>query len=213
MLPTVRVPEHVAIVAPGPSLRMEDLDKLYTYGVFSYGVNRIFKIYDQTDWRPDIVSETDWSQNPDVYQDITDYLDDGVWVLTVSGVLAHLNSQERLLQWHEFPKLIIYQRCIHVGEIVPIEWHLPHPCGYGGSTFMAIQHAVLGGAKIIDLYGCDFHYEPGQDAHNHVVDDYCPDVSYPKHQAIARNEMLARAWRLAQVACKNAGIQIERLNV
>ena len=40
------------IVANGPSLRPEDLDKLSESGEISFGMNRINKIFDQTKWRP-----------------------------------------------------------------------------------------------------------------------------------------------------------------
>ena len=40
------------IVANGPSLRAEDLDKLADLGEITFAMNRIYKMFDQTKWRP-----------------------------------------------------------------------------------------------------------------------------------------------------------------
>lgn len=40
------------IVANGPSLRIEDLNLLRERGEITFGMNRIYKLFDQTAWRP-----------------------------------------------------------------------------------------------------------------------------------------------------------------
>ncbi len=40
------------IVANGPSLRTEDLELLHSRGEITFAMNRIFKIFPQTNWRP-----------------------------------------------------------------------------------------------------------------------------------------------------------------
>lgn len=40
------------IVANGPSLRMEDLDRLADEGEITFGMNRIYVLYDRTKWKP-----------------------------------------------------------------------------------------------------------------------------------------------------------------
>lgn len=40
------------IVANGPSLNAEDLNTLHKNNEFTFGMNRIYKMFDQTDWRP-----------------------------------------------------------------------------------------------------------------------------------------------------------------
>lgn len=44
--------ERCFIVANGPSLRAEDLDMLHSKGEITFAMNRIFKIFDRTNWRP-----------------------------------------------------------------------------------------------------------------------------------------------------------------
>lgn len=40
------------IVANGPSLRAEDLDLLHRRGEITFGMNRIYKLFDRTEWQP-----------------------------------------------------------------------------------------------------------------------------------------------------------------
>ena len=40
------------IVANGPSLKAEDLDLLHQRGEYTFGMNRIYKMFEKTDWRP-----------------------------------------------------------------------------------------------------------------------------------------------------------------
>ena len=40
------------IVANGPSLTIEDLEVICNKKIISFGMNRIYKLYDKTKWRP-----------------------------------------------------------------------------------------------------------------------------------------------------------------
>lgn len=40
------------VVANGPSLKVEDLNKLHDYGEITFGMNRIYMMFDRTIWRP-----------------------------------------------------------------------------------------------------------------------------------------------------------------
>lgn len=44
--------EHCFIIGNGPSLAAEDLSQLKKSNLVCFGFNRIYKIFDQTDWRP-----------------------------------------------------------------------------------------------------------------------------------------------------------------
>ena len=44
--------ERCFIVGNGPSLKIEDLEKLYVNGEITFAFNMIYKIFDQTLWRP-----------------------------------------------------------------------------------------------------------------------------------------------------------------
>ena len=47
------------IICNGPSLRADDLTKIYEHGDLSIGMNAIARIYDQTPWRPTFLSAAD----------------------------------------------------------------------------------------------------------------------------------------------------------
>ena len=51
--------ESCFIIGNGPSLKAEDLTTLHSLGIHSFAVNRIYKIFDQTSWRPTYYVNTD----------------------------------------------------------------------------------------------------------------------------------------------------------
>ena len=51
--------EKCFVIGNGPSLSAADLQVLHEYGIPCFGSNRIFKIFDQTDWRPTYFASED----------------------------------------------------------------------------------------------------------------------------------------------------------
>ncbi len=51
--------ETCFVIGNGPSLRAEDLQVLHEHRIPCFGSNRIFKIFDQTDWRPAFFASED----------------------------------------------------------------------------------------------------------------------------------------------------------
>ena len=51
--------ESCFVIGNGPSLRPEDLQVLHEKGIPCFGSNRVFKIFDQTDWRPTYYASED----------------------------------------------------------------------------------------------------------------------------------------------------------
>lgn len=45
--------EKCFVIGNGPSLCLEDLDKLHDSGMISFASNKIFRCYDKTEWRPE----------------------------------------------------------------------------------------------------------------------------------------------------------------
>ena len=60
------------IVATGPSLRVQDLDKLHENGEICISMNRIFNIFDKTQWRPDYYMIGDMEMIEDLSEQIAD---------------------------------------------------------------------------------------------------------------------------------------------
>lgn len=62
------------IVATGPSLRKEDLETLAAHGELCISMNMIYKIFSQTDWRPDFFVADDWRMMCD-HSECLDYME------------------------------------------------------------------------------------------------------------------------------------------
>ena len=58
------------VIGNGPSMTVEDLDKIHSLGIKSFGCNKIYLVFDKTEWRPDyflvsdskIVSDIDYEK-------------------------------------------------------------------------------------------------------------------------------------------------------
>ncbi|MBO7254734.1 MAG: hypothetical protein J6V36_05480, partial [Clostridia bacterium] len=44
--------ERCFIIGNGPSLSVNDLNKIYEKNIPTFSTNRIFKLFEKTDWRP-----------------------------------------------------------------------------------------------------------------------------------------------------------------
>ena len=118
-----------------------------------------------------------WEPNIWVMQDV--HHDDEWWDwedLLSRDTQFLFREQDR--EWLEpQPNVEFTPRCDHIGgKYVPLEWHLPDYCDYGGSISVGLQAAVKAGAEEIYLVGCDlYEYRGPQDVDiNHFDDDYCP---------------------------------------
>ncbi len=60
--------ERIFIVGNGPSLNHVDLDKLKNE--YTFAVNKIYLMFDRTDWRPTFYTCIDWRVTPDIYKDV-----------------------------------------------------------------------------------------------------------------------------------------------
>ncbi len=67
------------IIGNGPSLRKEDLDKLYCHGEICFGANKIFKIYGQTEWKADYYMMTDQRMIEECWNEIDDIKETVFW--------------------------------------------------------------------------------------------------------------------------------------
>ncbi len=65
--------ETIALIGNGGSLTMSDLELIKSKGVMTYGVNKIFLAYDQTEWRPDFYSASDHAIIKDVVESFKIY--------------------------------------------------------------------------------------------------------------------------------------------
>lgn len=62
--------ETCFVIGNGPSLKAEDLQQLHENHIPCFGTNRIFKIFDQTDWRPTFFASEDIIILKDIQREI-----------------------------------------------------------------------------------------------------------------------------------------------
>lgn len=95
------------IVATGPSLRIEDLDKLYEYKETCISVNGIFKAFDRTLWRPDyyMVSDANFLlENKETIRTIEvkeKFIADGAWFFEKEEVTSNMHKWHFQKEWND----------------------------------------------------------------------------------------------------------------
>ena len=149
------------IIGNGPSLRASDLDMLK--GEYTFAANRIFKIFDQTDWRPDYYLSVDDKFLKEAERELFSY-DLGHMFLrsakcTIHGPINRITKiyEEQLtLKIDEFS---YNDTSLYISEDVS-----NHFCDARTVTVNSIQLAIYMGFKEIYLLGVDHNYSSTYDA-------------------------------------------------
>lgn len=189
------------IIATGPSLRMEDLDRIYENGIDSFGVNRISLAFDQTKWRPDYLVVMD-DKILETYK--TEILGTDIAYKFISDVvkgdLEDKKSRGQIFKVHDHV-LEYYPYCPKFSEDI---------CRriYSGRTviYSCIQIAAYMGYKEIYLLGADHNYSNRQaDTQNHFHKDYYKGGINPDRYFKEKAEL---AYKSAKKYAEEHGIKI-----
>ena len=167
--------EACVIVGNGPSLRAEDLQALHERGVVTFATNRVFKVFDQTYWRPTYYV----SEDVLLMRDVQDVIRD----MPVQGRFIPIN-----LKWYEGVDIpnadyfyIEYQEPMK--ETFGLSLDIPHCIRCRGTVTMScLQLAAYMGFSRIYLIGVDHNFAKMFDKDcnvvidtsikNHFADDY-----------------------------------------
>ena len=154
------------IIANGPSLRMEDLDKLYQNHELCFGVNGIFKAFPFTKWRPDFYHICDiygflpWKEDIMRMNVKEKFISDSSW---------WFDDDENIDGIHRFHDYMEYKdkSLPHFSEDVS------ECCYWGGSVIYngSLQMAAYMGFKEIYMLGADCTVEKTEEE-QHFVKDY-----------------------------------------
>lgn len=166
------------VIGNGPSLSPALLESLEAP---CFAVNRIWKIFTETEWRPDYYVRGEVpSYDPEhVREDLKE--------MGKVGCVTYLQDGFRGLEArnaHPATRYEYFQTCDGSRH----DWHLPVICGYGTVVHVAMQIAVTLGFDEIHLIGCDlgdrhFYDEPfsggslARDAHQ-IAAKCCPVAVY-----------------------------------
>jgi hypothetical protein len=164
------------LVGNGPSVRIEDLDRLAETGALCFGFNRFHLAYDQTSLRPAFTVTGDAQMIEDFGQQIVDEAGGTVFV-------AH----------HEPPELQGDYIWLRQRNAYPSLFSL-EPAGFvtpgGSSLFVAMQIGFYLGIRRWNVYGADFSFRYSNKANSH--DAFRTATGDDNH--FIKNYRSGRAW-------------------
>ena len=150
------------IVCTGPSLKIEDLEKIRKHGDITFSCNKIDKLFDRTEWRPD-------------YYCISD---EGY----MFNMLSSMNKVPSKMQFYPTESFLTTRFCKHNavwleaireycenGDMFSYDIE-DHINAFGTVTYSLLQLAVYMGFKNIYIIGCDNSYSKTRLKDGTVVD-------------------------------------------
>lgn len=183
--------DRVFIIATGPSLKADDVEKLRDNCEITMSANYIYRLFEQTDWRPDYYVISDGVMMREYERDNVD--------LERNGIVNKFFSDSYLKFWdkpvndtyhgysmeYNYDKIRFSTDC---SEVV-----------YSGGTviYVCLQLAVYMGFKEIYLLGCDFDYSSV--GHFYAEQKHTVDFDY---------ELVRRAYLTAQKYALEHGVKI-----
>lgn len=196
------------IIGSGPSLRISDLDMLQ--GEYCFASNKIYTVFDKTDWRPTFYVVSDNDITPEMYKQSV------AFDKRTEIKFFPANFKKKCLGINEGVLFYNYQGCDVTGKRMP-EFSENISCSVGEGysvAYVAMQIAAYMGFKEIYLLGLDFSwpvykdcagniYENGQTKHRFYEENRENDeISIPNV------ELMENAYKQARKFCEEHGIKI-----
>ena len=185
------------IIGTGPSLRIDDLDRLRESGDICISVNGIFRAYDSTDWRPDYYLMGDRNR----FQDLKDELLNKYQ--TKNMLIADVSLRDQ-----SFPEFLRYHESfLHFAPHCPPLFSEDFAYGAyecGTITYDCLQFAVYLGCGEIYLYGIDFDCGEKE---LHFTDSYS-NFSSSMSERLYEQSRAQLAYESAERKARELGIRI-----
>lgn len=152
------------IVANGPSLRTEDLEKLANANEITFGMNRIYKIFDDTSWRPTFYACEDELIAKEQQKEIND-LPAEIKFIPIELKWFHDIEIEDAQYFH-----LNYREEMRSGDGVSAD--IAHQIDCRGTvTCTCMQIAMYMGFTEIYLLGVDHNYQKIIDINGNIIED------------------------------------------
>lgn len=166
--------EKCFVIGNGPSLSAADLQVLHEHNLVTFGCNRVYNIFDQTDWRPTYYASEDIIILRDIQREV-----------------EKIDSKEKFipvnLKWYEGINVsnATYFYMDYNSELrdtFGLSLDIPHGIRCKGTvTITCIQLAIYMGFEEIYLIGVDHNYskiinEKGEVVEDTSVKDYFTEV-------------------------------------
>ena len=140
------------IICNGPSLKADDLTKIYEHGDLSIGMNAIARIYDQTPWRPTFLSAADDVVFTPKNKELVKNCECGYKLYNRARFLKSLGAKEKRLYLSFDESLNLLDNPQFSDDATN---RLP---SVGTSTYTMIEFATFLGCTEIYILGCDMSY-------------------------------------------------------
>lgn len=210
--------ERCFIIGNGPSLCSTDLDMLC--GEYTFAANRIYKIFNQTQWRPTYYLTVDSPMLPERYEALLKYADELGHLFLRVDVTDRKDESKSLDFPIEKMTRIFYEEdgFFKVYQNIWNQWssYVSEDISYHFSdgytvTFASIQLAIYMGFKELYLLGVDFNYSVMRDANGKLfvdesIQDYFDKQRYDT--TIFNYNSMLHAYQIAKEYCNNHGIKI-----
>lgn len=205
--------EKCFIVGTGPSLRLSDLELINSKGIITFASNRIFKMYEETTWRPDYYFVTDYKVINQYYDEIVNVEAGEVFVADIDNSNECQGLDKSRLSkegFHCFTICYREQYEENSEQVLPkFSLDASRYVIDGGLsvTYSMLQWAVYMGFTEIYLIGVDFHYsdKTGLSNADHIGNNYLKkgEIVNPPNL-----ERCGRAYKRAEMVSKNYGVKI-----
>ncbi len=156
--------EKCFVIGNGPSLTAEDLNRIAATGIPTFAMNRVFKLFPQTQWRPTFYISEDILILKDTVKDV-EKIDAKIKFIPIN------------LNWYENIDIINAQYfwMDYYSELKD-SFGLSLDCAHsvrcrGTVTTTCIQFAIYMGFTEIFLLGIDHNYSKSIDLNGNVVED------------------------------------------
>lgn len=188
------------IIGSGPSLRMEDLQRLYEKKEFSMGTNNIFAAFDETEWRPTYYLAADPMMFQYYSQEIIEIEADAKFL----GDLYFPFWRDNILPEN------VYKYHVHRLPGFSKDFSI---CSYDESTVTmdCIQLATYMGFKEIYLLGIDFDYSSRPDKITAYFSEKCKE-KLEKNGVITAQNVQKSFTRESSLKAYNMAKEFAKLN-
>lgn len=199
--------ERCFIIGNGPSLTASDLERLKNEHCFA--ANKIYHMFNQTEWRPEFYFCVDSFVLNDC-KDQIQALDLPYIFIQLEGKKHHLNNPDIIYINNYLPFLVSRYKRVKGLKVSKDVSH--HFVGGESVTFNSIQMAIYMGFKEIYLFGVDHDYSKKIDSKGRVtvnpkVKDYFGGIKTESYN-VQTFETVNAAYRAAEQYCKNTGVRI-----
>ena len=188
--------QRAFLVATGPSLRFEDLERLHRAGEITFSVNTVYRAFARTDWRPDYYVMSD-SNGIREYANEIKKLSLPHLFLTDAARAFWADSRIDRSRFHAFHAV---SSRMGTKNLVPFSSDITQ-CVYacGSVMYDVLQFTVYMGFRELYLLGADCSYDGMPWAwQNHFIPDYFhaddaqPKMMFPLEETFAAYQSARR---------------------